>query len=974
MGTITFNNEEYTTVNGIFELPVPDGYHYGSGCGEGNEDWFYIVPERVSLQKNHIDATPFSFAITRFSVEQCEFDSRKTNAYKKAFVQAGALSSDVWSDTLIISSTCAFFYQCWTNPSDLTYRKINGLLVAGSDVYQFHIFENYDEPVADQREKRYEFMDVALSWMANVSFIGDAPYVPEDPEAIKASVVDAIDKTGDIVAKGSGLLGLTMDYETELKKHFITVGGLLYQHHNITLNTSAVSLLSEMVGPVDGQKLDVPTVRSMMNNRDSNHGDVHDYIQSFSVISVIKQLVKVDKIAKIDSQLGMTNIYYETMDGFMQMLCCDNGIPFMHSSFYRQCKLSVRLMIDEIWETINIEVFPGDQAGSAADCRSLFTEPEFTAEYTDDTDFEIDEDDCRLREYNGTEANVRIPDGVQIIGKSAFFMKDILSVVIPEGVRELEDDAFWGCKQLGNVQLPTTLEKIGSGAFNGCERLMTIVIPEGVTEIGPDAFAWCSNLEHIYLPESLRDIGIDAFMTFCDDIVLHVPKFSNAETYAQDNELEFDHQKPGEAAPKVAGRSKRGGQAEASDMSRTGKSEEIIVGLEQYASYIEKDPQITIEEKIFVFSGLTAEGQDKDDHPTIQKVLILGGKTLTIVGALTHYLVVNPARVEVSKIKAAIEQQNKGERVKIVLLEDLERALSSPLVVDGKALAEKFTIKETVLEKYIGTETEVTVPEGITEISSFAFIDTNITSVILPNSVKKIGMYAFCGCVQLKQISISRMVTSVEEYAFAKCSSLTEITWPGNVTKLPRSVFDHCHSLKTVIIEEGVTEIGESAFSFCKSLKDMYLPYSLIEIGKYFFLGASEPTLHVYSDSYAEKYAKENDLRTKIIPSYQRDAELKRRQEEEECRQREYEEQCCRESEEEHRRKSAEEEEAKRQHMLAEKRVHYNEIRQGISKQERIIAENGGWFGEQAKARKAAQQQLAILQDRLAREFPNGRP
>ena len=121
----------------------------------------------------------------------------------------------------------------------------------------------------------------------------------------------------------------------------------------------------------------------------------------------------------------------------------------------------------------------------------------------------------------------------------------------------------------------------------------------------------------------------------------------------------------------------------------------------------------------------------------------------------------------------------------------------------------------------------------------------------------------------------------------------------------------------------------------------------------------------------------------KILLTPEQEAEQKRKQEEEERRKLEYEERCRREAEErarkaaeeaERRRKAAEEAERKRQAELAAKRAHYDELQKNISGQERIIADNRGWFGEQAKARKAAKEQLAILQAQLAREFPNGRP
>ena len=56
------------------------------------------------------------------------------------------------------------------------------------------------------------------------------------------------------------------------------------------------------------------------------------------------------------------------------------------------------------------------------------------------------------------------------------------------------------------------------------------------------------------------------------------------------------------------------------------------------------------------------------------------------------------------------------------------------------------------------------------------------------------------------------------------------------------------------------------------------------------------------------------------------------------------------------------------------KRSRYLELTKAIQQQKRIIAQNKGWLGSQAKARKAAQEQLSTLQTQLAEEFPNGRP
>ena len=60
--------------------------------------------------------------------------------------------------------------------------------------------------------------------------------------------------------------------------------------------------------------------------------------------------------------------------------------------------------------------------------------------------------------------------------------------------------------------------------------------------------------------------------------------------------------------------------------------------------------------------------------------------------------------------------------------------------------------------------------------------------------------------------------------------------------------------------------------------------------------------------------------------------------------------------------------------MLLEQRARYHELSRAIAEQHRIIDQNKGWFGVQAKTRKTAQEQLELLQAQLQKEFPNGKP
>lgn len=108
--------------------------------------------------------------------------------------------------------------------------------------------------------------------------------------------------------------------------------------------------------------------------------------------------------------------------------------------------------------------------------------------------------------------SINIPSSVKAIGNSAFRYCDHLEeIVIPEGVTSIEYYTFTHCDSLKKVVLPESLTQIGNQAFGLSRNLETINIPEGVTEIPANAFWGCS-FTHITIPEGVTAIHDAAFM------------------------------------------------------------------------------------------------------------------------------------------------------------------------------------------------------------------------------------------------------------------------------------------------------------------------------------------------------------------------------------------------------------------------------------------------------------------------------
>ncbi len=122
----------------------------------------------------------------------------------------------------------------------------------------------------------------------------------------------------------------------------------------------------------------------------------------------------------------------------------------------------------------------------------------------------LSEDGKAVLEADHSIIHAVIPEGVTKIGKDSFNGSQISSVIIPEGVEEIEFGAFRNCFKLSKVQLPNSLRVLGQQAF-AATGLVSLHIPEGVTEIGLAAFFNSRALRSISIPSTVEKI-IDPFV------------------------------------------------------------------------------------------------------------------------------------------------------------------------------------------------------------------------------------------------------------------------------------------------------------------------------------------------------------------------------------------------------------------------------------------------------------------------------
>uniref|UniRef100_UPI003FEF1673 fibronectin type III domain-containing protein n=1 Tax=Ruminococcus bicirculans (ex Wegman et al. 2014) TaxID=1160721 RepID=UPI003FEF1673 len=148
-------------------------------------------------------------------------------------------------------------------------------------------------------------------------------------------------------------------------------------------------------------------------------------------------------------------------------------------------------------------------------------------------------------EYNGKEENVVIPaevNGYTVTGISGWSGKPTSSH--PLGVIT---GAFKNNKTIKTVVIPDTVKYIDDESFYGCTALESVMFGNGVEEIGDYAFENCTSLSKVYIPVSVKKIGAEAFgYTFGSELTLNknfsmtCAKDSAAEKYAKENGITYD--------------------------------------------------------------------------------------------------------------------------------------------------------------------------------------------------------------------------------------------------------------------------------------------------------------------------------------------------------------------------------------------------------------------------------------------------
>lgn len=113
--------------------------------------------------------------------------------------------------------------------------------------------------------------------------------------------------------------------------------------------------------------------------------------------------------------------------------------------------------------------------------------------------------------YSSNLESIVIPSTVRTLGECAFQRTAIQEITIPAGITNLPDSLFSQCEELTSVTLPAGIRTIGNWAFSGARKLASITLPDSLVMLGNYVFKDCLGLNNIVLPKNLTSFGTDVF-------------------------------------------------------------------------------------------------------------------------------------------------------------------------------------------------------------------------------------------------------------------------------------------------------------------------------------------------------------------------------------------------------------------------------------------------------------------------------
>lgn len=404
--------------------------------------------------------------------------------------------------------------------------------------------------------------------------------------------------------------------------------------------------------------------------------------------------------------------------------------------------------------------------------------------------------------------------------------------------------------------------------FSSRSKITSVIVEEGVSSVGNYAFYNCNNLKSIRISNTVTSMGEYAFAN-CSAIT---------EIYYNGTEEQWAQIKLASRVFSLANYSRyiyyTGGScgtnliwSAANDiLTISGEGDMKDWSYAPWYAYADEITSIIIGDEVTSIGANAFLGFNRLSSITIPKAV-----TKINAGAFRGCTSLTSINVDIDNADYSSPNGNLFNKNHTALIQ----------YAIGKT-AESYTVPEGVTNisdyafEYCAALTDITIPKDVTAIGLHVFTncdkleniyvdednthfsspDGNLfdkeqtrliyyaagkpdTSYTVPDSVAAIEPHAFYNADKLSAISLPDSLLNIGNYAFAGCTNLSNIVLPPSVTSIGENAFQLCSNLNSVSVLANITSIEPYTFYNCSNLKNITLSNSITSIGKSAFYGCT---------------------------------------------------------------------------------------------------------------------------------------
>ena len=372
----------------------------------------------------------------------------------------------------------------------------------------------------------------------------------------------------------------------------------------------------------------------------------------------------------------------------------------------------------------------------------------------------------------------------------------VTDLVIPDGVIHIGSYVFYGRKDITSITIPDCVTSIGNYAFDGCSGLTSVIIGSGVTSLNGFSFSGNTNLTTVVIGNNVTSISNGAF-SGCSSLQNITLPFVGDSANATDAASLFGY---------IFGTSK------------------YIGGTSTRQCYTSSDAVYYI-------------------PTTLTTVTITGGRIS--YGAFYNCSDLTSITIGNGVTSIGISAFKNCRNLTNITIPDSVTSIGCA-AFSGCSSLQNITLPFVGYERdatdtssrfgyifgYSSFNGGIKIEQGHSSSAATYYIPATLTTVTITGD--NIPSDAFCSCFGLTSITISNGVTSIGDKAFEYCSKLTSITIGNSVTSIGKYAFYYCSSLANITIPDSVTSIGNSAFDGCSGLTSVIIGNGVTSLNGFF--------------------------------------------------------------------------------------------------------------------------------------------